>query len=821
MDTLPAVPSRISNRSRLAMLSVALAACSPLLQAGTYTVTSATDAALRAAIASANADAAAATVNFNLPGGGAITLTSMLPIVTNPNGVTIDGANGGQGAITINGSSTSASTGDRILFFGISADTSNASLPVTPSTSFSVSNLTLANGNARGGNGGQSSLGAGGGAGLGGAIFVNAGVLTLANVTFVGNQAVGGAGGIAPGSTLAYGGGGGMGGNGATGVTSNGQGGGGGFGIGADGGLGASHPAGYAGAFYNGNVGGNSGGAAGNWTGAGAQNGGAGGINGGGGGAGPWVGDLPGGGGGGVGGGGRPGNSSGGGDGGFGGGGGGGSKGSKGAGRGGFGGGAGGGGGGGGGFGGGGGGGNSQLPGFGGGGAGSSGTARPGGGGAAMGGAVFVRSGASLNLGTGVSFSGSAVTGGTSIAGAGQGLGPDLFLDGVSAISKIPMGSGATLTSNTTFAVKINGAGAAGTAYSQLAVTGSVNLANATLILDGGYVPAAGNSFILVDNDGTDPVVGTFNGLPQGATVVFNGVSLRLSYTGGDGNDVALFVYQNTAAPTDLSLSSNTVAENQPVGTTVGTLSDTDVDAGDAATFTLVAGTGDTDNASFSIVGTALKTAAVFDYESRTSYSVRVRATDGGGLFYEKALTINVSNVNEPPSYSGYGFTCPVNTSVSLLLSKIIAKTSDPEGTARTVPSVNSVSLQGGTVALLNGPPKTISYTPPTGYNGSDSFNVTISDGVNNITGVVTVTVGTGGSGSGNALVSATVVGSDVVLKFAGIPGSHYEVQRSGSLTPPVIWTALTTVTADASGFATYADHNPPSPSYWRTVTAP
>jgi hypothetical protein len=123
-------------------------------------------------------------------------------------------------------------------------------------------------------------------------------------------------------------------------------------------------------------------------------------------------------------------------------------------------------------------------------------------------------------------------------------------------------------------------------------------------------------------------------------------------------------------------------------------------------------------------------------------------------------------------------------------------------------------------VALLSGPPKTISYTPPAGYVGDDSFEVRISDGVNIITGIMTVTGGST-SGNGTALVSVTMVGPDVVLKFAGIPGTHYQVQRSGGLTPPVTWTVLTTVTADASGFATYTDPSPPSPSYWRTVTVP
>ena len=82
----------------------------------------------------------------------------------------------------------------------------------------------------------------------------------------------------------------------------------------------------------------------------------------------------------------------------------------------------------------------------------------------------------------------------------------------------------------------------------------------------------------------------------------------------------------------------------------MGTLTTTDPDAGDTFTYTLVAGAGATDNASFGIVGGQLVTAAVFDFETQSSYSVRVRTTDGGGLFFEKAFVITVNDVNDAPT---------------------------------------------------------------------------------------------------------------------------------------------------------------------------
>ena len=103
-------------------------------------------------------------------------------------------------------------------------------------------------------------------------------------------------------------------------------------------------------------------------------------------------------------------------------------------------------------------------------------------------------------------------------------------------------------------------------------------------------------------------------------------------------------------APTDLALSGSTVAENRPVGTVVGALSTTDADAGDTFTYSLVTGAGATDNAAFTIVGDSLRTAAVFDYEAKSSYSVRVRTTDAAGASVEKAFTITVTDVNEAPT---------------------------------------------------------------------------------------------------------------------------------------------------------------------------
>ena len=100
-------------------------------------------------------------------------------------------------------------------------------------------------------------------------------------------------------------------------------------------------------------------------------------------------------------------------------------------------------------------------------------------------------------------------------------------------------------------------------------------------------------------------------------------------------------------SPTDISISSGSFNENISVGTAVATLSTTDPNSGDTFTYSLVSGTGDTDNSAFTISGNQLKINASPDYETKNSYSIRVRTTDAGGLTYEESLNLSVNDVDE------------------------------------------------------------------------------------------------------------------------------------------------------------------------------
>jgi Ca2+-binding RTX toxin-like protein len=174
----------------------------------------------------------------------------------------------------------------------------------------------------------------------------------------------------------------------------------------------------------------------------------------------------------------------------------------------------------------------------------------------------------------------------------------------------------------------------------------------------------AANDQIVLDGlgiAGQIHVVSSLTGTHAEAT--YNGLMLEIDVNGDgqiDGSDIRIMMNGLTGtltddnfsvvgglvnhAPTDITLSNDTVAEDSAAGTVVGTLAALDVDAGDSATFVLL------DNAGgrFTIVGNELRVAGALDYEAATSHQITVRVTDSASNTYDETFTIGVGNVNEP-----------------------------------------------------------------------------------------------------------------------------------------------------------------------------
>ena len=152
---------------------------------------------------------------------------------------------------------------------------------------------------------------------------------------------------------------------------------------------------------------------------------------------------------------------------------------------------------------------------------------------------------------------------------------------------------------------------------------------------------------------GTNPGGGTLGGTTTVAavsgTATFSTLSINKAGTGytltaADGTlTSATSRAFNITPAVSLPLSNQSVLEFRPNGTAVGTLSTTESGSGHTFTYTLVSGTGSTNNASFSISGNQLVTADAFASALQSSYSVLVQSTDETNQTVQQAFTITVT----------------------------------------------------------------------------------------------------------------------------------------------------------------------------------
>jgi len=250
------------------------------------------------------------------------------------------------------------------------------------------------------------------------------------------------------------------------------------------------------------------------------------------------------------------------------------------------------------------------------------------------------------------------------------------------------------------------------------------------------------------------------SGVSPGVTYYYRVRAVAGATTSGNSNIIEVTT-DKSISPTDIDLSNSSVAENEPVGTAVGTFSTTDPNPLATHTYYLVAGAGSDDNASFSIDGDTLKTAATFDYETRSSYSIRVQTDNLHGGTYEEAFPITVINVddagvNDPPVNTVPGTQSldedtplvfssgnanqisisdvdaggnPVGVAISvvhgtLTLSDTAGLTfSSGDGTG------DAVMAWTGTITDTNTALDGLSYQPLADYEGSDLFEITTDDG--------------------------------------------------------------------------------------------
>ena len=198
----------------------------------------------------------------------------------------------------------------------------------------------------------------------------------------------------------------------------------------------------------------------------------------------------------------------------------------------------------------------------------------------------------------------------------------------------------------------------------------------------------------------------------------------------------------NTAPTfTDGVSTTRSVAENTAAGVHIGTpVAATDAD-NDTLTYTL----GGTDTASFIIDVTTgqLKTKAALDYETKSTYTVTITASDGS-LTDTIAVTINVTDVNETPANRAPVFTAGASTTRSVAEN---TATGQNIGTAITATDADNDTLTytlGGTNAAsfgINGSTGQLQTKAALDYETKSTYTVTVGVSDGTLTDSITVTI--------------------------------------------------------------------------------
>ena len=205
---------------------------------------------------------------------------------------------------------------------------------------------------------------------------------------------------------------------------------------------------------------------------------------------------------------------------------------------------------------------------------------------------------------------------------------------------------------------------------------------------------------------------------------------LRVEVTANDGHGgtpsaASLYTAVMNAAPTDITLSNNSVDQAGGANATVGTLTATDPDVGDTFTFTLVAGTGDTHNSLFNISGNTLRANNAAALNAGTYY-VRIRVADSYNSSLDKAFAIMVTDTVAPSAPSTPDMTSGTDTGIS----------NTDKITSNTTPVFTGTAEAGSTVTLYDGA-TLLGTTTATGGNWTIASS-TLSEGSHSVTATAT-----------------------------------------------------------------------------------
>ena len=234
-----------------------------------------------------------------------------------------------------------------------------------------------------------------------------------------------------------------------------------------------------------------------------------------------------------------------------------------------------------------------------------------------------------------------------------------------------------------------------------------------------------------------------------------------------------------------------------------------------------------TDGGAWDARNKVLKWGPFLDQNLRTLvYTVTAPPTAAGtntfagyGWFNTESLTIDGTNtigLDHSPIAVADALNWPLTNLFKFPASLLLANDTDADNDFLSLTAVSPQSAKGGTVTL-DWP--WITYTPPLGFIGTDSFSYIIADGYGGAaTATVTLNPAKPPTQPTVEIVSFDLMnGGTVLLRFTGTPGNVYHLEVSSDM---VNWSRVTDRTADAAGQFQYEDTNAAAASvrFYRTV---
>jgi|GEM_PF-3540277 len=168
------------------------------------------------------------------------------------------------------------------------------------------------------------------------------------------------------------------------------------------------------------------------------------------------------------------------------------------------------------------------------------------------------------------------------------------------------------------------------------------------------FDPDADDTLTFAISDDRFEVVGDELRVKEGVAFdheAIDSIDVTVTATDADGlsatQSFTIDINDLNEGPTDIGISNTSVDENA-AGATVATLSATDEDTGDTATFSIA----DDSSGLFEVVGNELRLrdGVSLDHEAQDAYEITLEVTDSGGASYTETVTINVADLNEGPT---------------------------------------------------------------------------------------------------------------------------------------------------------------------------